>query len=314
MRILRTVSISLFCALAAMNRAQADDNNHLVILAAQPQFPANTVTITGTNFGTGTPSVSLDGSALTVTSSSATRIVAKLPASIAPGSYLLAVKAAKKGKEDDEEGDSATFVLTLGAVGPQGPIGPIGPQGPVGPQGVTGATGAQGPIGPQGPMGPQGRDGNLRLANQACPTGGQVIGFDANGNIVCNKVAASCATHTYTFNMTSSAGACFSDARWPGGTASQQNEAGCNVTVNQPSGDIVLVGTLGDHWAVNSFSGYSSCFGTGGVNGDGVQNPACHTDTSPGSNVVAGRPSCSDGLGCFTSGIATDAYTVTCIP
>jgi hypothetical protein len=39
--------------------------------------------------------------------------------------------------------------------------------------------------GPRGPQGPPGPAGNLALAGKACPQGGFLIGFDANGNILC---------------------------------------------------------------------------------------------------------------------------------
>lgn len=64
----------------------------------------------------------------------------------------------------------------------------------------------------------------------------------------------------------------------------------------------------------------ASCVGTGGPNGDGVQAPDCSELEISYPSVVAGRPSCSDGLACrgFSmaqgNGSATDVYTVTCVP
>ena len=62
-------------------------------------------------------------------------------------------------------------------------------QGPSGPAGPTGAKGDKGDTGPTGPRGPSGADGSSNLAGQMCPAGGQVTGFDAHGDIVCNVIA-----------------------------------------------------------------------------------------------------------------------------
>lgn len=236
------------------------------------------------------------------------------------GDYLLIVSTGNGQSQSDE------YDLTIGAVGPQGPQGDKGDegdQGPIGPQGPQGPTGPQGPVGPTGPQGPQGPAGNLGLAGQQCPSGESVIGFDASGNIVCSGAPpAGCSNLTFTFSLDSSVAGAFSNASWPGGSATQTDpsNSACSVTVARPSGDVVLVGTLGDAWAVSSFAGYSNCFGTGGVNGDGVQNPDCSGLNDPSfPNVTAGRPSCSNGLcsgsffGC-TSGQATDQYVVQCLP
>ncbi len=123
---------------------------------------------------------------------------------------------------------------------------------------------------------------------------------------------------------------CLQDAEWPtyhapDGTTHQgtisAGSGNCTVSVNAPTGDIVRVGALGDHWQVSSHgSGYSSCVGVGGPNGDGVQPPDCSELEISNPSVVAGRPSCSDGLACpnFSiaqgNGSATDVYTVYCVP
>ena len=70
--------------------------------------------------------------------------------------------------------------LVVGSTpGPPGPQGDPGPAGPQGVQGPPGNDGAQGLPGAQGPH------GNLVLANQFCPGGEMVIGFNGDGNIVC---------------------------------------------------------------------------------------------------------------------------------
>ncbi len=53
------------------------------------------------------------------------------------------------------------------------------------------AIGAQGPSGLPGPPGPKGDPGGLALANQTCPQGHSVIGFDADSNIICAIPSAS---------------------------------------------------------------------------------------------------------------------------
>ena len=123
---------------------------------------------------------------------------------------------------------------------------------------------------------------------------------------------------------------CLLDAQWPtyhasDGTTQQgtisAGSGDCSVSVSAPTGDIVVVGTLGDHWQVKSHgAGYSSCVGVGGPNGDGVQPPDCSELEISNPSVVAGRPSCSDGLACPSfstaqgNGSATDVYTVYCTP
>ncbi len=111
----------------------------------------NRITISGSNFkpATAAPIVIFNTLQLTLVSSTNTTVVANLPTTLAPGSYLMAITNSQRS--------TFPFVVTYGAVGPQGPIGPQGLQGPAGPtgptgqQGLPGATGATGPQGPPGP-------------------------------------------------------------------------------------------------------------------------------------------------------------------
>jgi hypothetical protein len=116
------------------------------IVSAVANFQTNQLTITGSNFGTAVPKVTLDGSKLQVVSNSATTVVATLPSGINPGGYLLNLT-------DATDGLKVAFDVTLGTAGPQGPQGPQGSQGVPGPQGPQGVQGLQGPQGPQGPAG-----------------------------------------------------------------------------------------------------------------------------------------------------------------
>jgi hypothetical protein len=124
--------------------------------------------IIGLNLGGGKPKVTLGTLPLSVVSMTATQIDALVPATVAPGSYLLAVSLTKgKGGGDDrnDDGKYDEFWVTIGAAGPlgatgaQGPAGRDGSIGPAGPSGVQGPAGAQGPVGTQGPAGAQGATG-----------------------------------------------------------------------------------------------------------------------------------------------------------
>lgn len=82
-----------------------------------------------------------------------------------------------------------------GPAGAQGPTGPPGSDGGTGPQGPTGATGATGPTGLPGATGPTGATGATgatgptgpSVAAKRCPLGYFVVGFDANGNLICEE-------------------------------------------------------------------------------------------------------------------------------
>lgn len=122
--------------------------------------------------------VSLAGTPLETLSASETQLVAQLPESLSPGSYLLQVSR-KVGKRWSI---TTPFYITLGRQGPkgdpgpQGEVGPQGPRGLTGPQGPTGLTGPQGPMGPQGPIGlqgPMGPQGPMGAQGPAGPQGGR---------------------------------------------------------------------------------------------------------------------------------------------
>jgi hypothetical protein len=121
------------------------------IVSAVVNVVQNQITIAGEHLipKKGSPTVDLDGTLLTLVSSSSTQIVADLPAGLGAGTFQLTVS----------NGASASFDVTIGTVGPQGPAGPTGPAGAQGPKGATGATGPAGPTGAQGPQGAQGPTG-----------------------------------------------------------------------------------------------------------------------------------------------------------
>jgi hypothetical protein len=115
-------------------------------------YQTNQVTLNGSGFEPTkvAPTVVLSKTTLSVVSASDTQIVAKLPASVAPGAYGITVKVTG--------GASTVFDMTYGATGPQGPAGPAGAKGP---QGATGQAGLTGAAGPQGPKGPAGAPGGV---------------------------------------------------------------------------------------------------------------------------------------------------------
>jgi len=114
--------------------------------------------IHGTGFGTKNGTVTLGGQRLGVASWSPTDIVAVVPQSLLPASYLLTVTPAH-GRCVRAAFDVAVGGGGQGSVGPPGPVGPAGPAGPRGATGPAGAAGPAGPIGPAGPQGPSGLTG-----------------------------------------------------------------------------------------------------------------------------------------------------------
>jgi hypothetical protein len=175
-----------------------------------------------------------------------------------------------------------------GATGATGATGPVGPVGPPGPKGDTGATGATGPA---GPAGPKGDPGELSLANQTCPTGAFVTGFDSVGHIVCSNVTPppTCSPTTLTTTMTSfTNGDLIPVEQWPGGQVTLGTPT-CNVTIQVPSGRIDVTGLTLPGWSVVSKVGF----------GTAVLTPAMSSCATPGAiseAVVNNRPACTSAL------------------
>jgi hypothetical protein len=123
----------------------------------------------------------------------------------------------------------------------------------------------------------------------------------------CSGGLCKCANFLYTFTVSSNAGGAFDSAEWPGGQTALSAVTGCNVTINRPDDNIDLVCSLADPFSVAGFSGYSTCFGTGGEDGDG-----CAPLTCPFAGVGSccdGRPSCS----VATNGSGSAHYFVQCL-
>jgi hypothetical protein len=124
---------------------------------------------------------------------------------------------------------------------------------------------------------------------------------------ICLVGVCRCPNQFYTFTVNSNSGGPFDSAEWPGGTTSQSAVSGCSVTINRPNNNVDLVCTLAAPFSVNSYTGYSNCFGTNGEDGDGCQPVSC-PPAGVGS-CCSTRPSCSAAL----NGSATAQYFVQCI-
>jgi hypothetical protein len=116
-----------------------------------------------------------------------------------------------------------------------------------------------------------------------------------------------CTNQLFTFTVNSNSGGAFNSAQWPGGTATQSQNANCSVTINRPNNNIDLVCTLASPFSVSGFTGFSNCFGTGGEDGDGCQPVSC-PPAGIGS-CCSGRPSCSAAL----NGSGSAKYFVQCV-
>ena len=122
-----------------------------------------TLTIAGSGFcttPTGScatkPTVSVNGTALTVSAATATSVTASFGAAPPDGDYVLSLTAGTSG--------SVTYGLTVesldkGATGPTGATGATGPAGAAGSKGSTGVTGSAGAAGAKGATGATGPAG-----------------------------------------------------------------------------------------------------------------------------------------------------------
>ena len=161
------LALALLIASAGASYAQG---NQVRVDSAVPNLVSQVVTISGANFGSQPPSVTLNDGPLALLSSSPTQIVAALPASViaTPGTYQLVVR--KGNSNSQNSANVATLDVAIGhsgaegSTGAQGTVGPVGHQGETGPQGEVGPAGPQGPIGsigPQGAIGPGGPQGPI---------------------------------------------------------------------------------------------------------------------------------------------------------
>jgi len=101
------------------------------ILKVTVNSAVTTITISGSNFGFVTPTVTIDGKSVAVEVYTSDLVIGPLPANLAAGSYQVVLT-------NNSTQLKASFDTTIGAAGPQGPAGPTGPQGPAGPTGPPG--------------------------------------------------------------------------------------------------------------------------------------------------------------------------------
>jgi len=142
------------------------------------------------------------------------------------------------------------------------------------------------------------------LLGETCIVGGDCVSTSCAGS------ACTCGNMAFTFNISSNNGGVFDSAEWPGGTQNQAtSDPGCNATINVPGGNIDLVCSLQTEFSINSFSGFSSCFGTGGPNGDGCEALSCPPAGIPSCCPGIARPSCSAAL----NGSGSARYLVQCL-
>ena len=141
----------------------------------------------------------------------------------------------------------------------------------------------------------------------ACNDGQSCNGADSCSGGACVGSGVCCGTRDFTFTVNSNNGGVFDSAEWPGGTQAQTSSSGCSVTINNPNDNIDLVCTLAAPFSINGFSGFQSCFGTGGEDGDGCQPVSC-PPAGIGSCCSA-RPSCSAAL----NGSGSARYFVRCV-
>jgi hypothetical protein len=111
----------------------------------------------------------------------------------------------------------------------------------------------------------------------------------------------------FNFGLTSNSGGSADPAEWPGGTQQGTQSGACTVRIDNPSGNIDIVGNLGDDFDVLSRTGFSNCFGSGGEDGDG-----CSVTSCPPAGIgscESNRPSCSAAL----NGSGSANFRVQCL-
>jgi hypothetical protein len=116
-----------------------------------------------------------------------------------------------------------------------------------------------------------------------------------------------CSNQAFNFGLNSNSGGSADPAEWPGGSQVQSQSGSCTVNIDNPSGNIDVVGNLGDDFSINGFSGFSNCFGQGGEDGDG-----CSVNSCPPAGIgscESARPSCSAAL----NGSGSANYHVQCL-
>jgi hypothetical protein len=152
---MKRLLLLILCLVCTSRTVSAEAAQQVSINGAVVDHVSGLVLVSGSQFGTTPPAVTIDSMPVTVLSASPQAIVVELPASLLaqPGTYLLTVQ------RDTSPKGSATFVLAIGAIGPQGPRGLTGERGPYGEKGDKGDKGEAGPAGAAGAAGSPGAAG-----------------------------------------------------------------------------------------------------------------------------------------------------------
>ncbi len=259
----------------------ADSARHqLTITNAVPDVTGSALYVSGANFGSGAPWVTLNGMPVTVLASTPNQISVELPAAVVatPGSYLLTVARSDRSRHrDDEGGRVASFVVTIGATGPQGPQGPQGdpgpqgPQGDIGPQGPQGDTGAQGPQGLKGDKGDTGAQGPQGLKGDKGDTGAQglpgITGpqgpSGVSGYQIVTETYANPTVAAYSFSPVLGASCPAGKVVLGGGSAIYGASSQWLLTSSRPSGSsgwgVVFYNNTGSAYAASSLNVFAVC-------------------------------------------------------
>jgi|HubBroStandDraft_1064217.scaffolds.fasta_scaffold12881_3 hypothetical protein len=279
------------CALSAIAGAAHAQTS---ILSATANSSLTSITIKGAGLQpvSGPPLVSLGVHMLSVVNFSNAQIVATLPASLAPGTYDLAVTA--KG--------AANFDVTIEVAGATGPAGPAGPTGP---QGSPGAAGPAGPTGPQGPSGSLALPFNGSVASPfpalaiTNSSGSAILGVAATGSGVAGQGGA--AGGSGTAGVSGLGGGSGVSTGGPG--ISGTGGFGSNIGGDGLTGSGATGTNNGGNGAY--VSGATGCLGGHGVYAVGGPGGSCATPASGYGGYFVGGGSAGDGL---SGGDGVDAY------
>lgn len=289
-------------------------------------YATMSLNVYGSSFGTSIGTVTLGPTKLTVQTWANGEIVATIPSTITPGSYVLIVTTPTKPLPL-----LALSVVTLGTTGPQGPIGPqgvpgpqgvAGPQGPIGPIGLTGPAGPVGQTGPIGPAGPTGStgltgpsgpigltgpSGPIGLTGPAGPAGangtnGNGFNFTGPFSAVVSYNPYDVVTYngsTYVATVAIPASAVTPDVNLSWNTMAQAGAAGATG----PMGPMGLMGPAGAAGPTGpqgpiGLTGPAGNLTTANVYYKACTNTTpCACDTTPNDIIISGGASCSTSTG-----------------
>jgi hypothetical protein len=180
-KVTTAIAFTICLTLSALSRAESGPVKILSSRVLDYSATPYTLVIRGLNFGPAIPQVTweqqmLDGAAMTGPDATNTyTLTVTIPGSVAPGDHLLRVSRPHAGSDD---GNSDTFVVTLGAMGAAGSAGPSGANGKDGTNGVDGVNGKDGSSVTV--------TGSFSGAAHGCPNGGVILSSAAGDAYLCN--------------------------------------------------------------------------------------------------------------------------------